>query len=66
MRKKLGVTVCEAAAMISISELTMRRKIWAGEVQATRIGNRLFVSVEEVRRLVGLSSRQPRTGHHRN
>jgi excisionase family DNA binding protein len=52
--KRLTVTICEAAAMISVSELTMRRKIWAGEVRATKVGNRVFVHVDEVRRLVGL------------
>jgi excisionase family DNA binding protein len=52
--KKLAVTICEAAAMISVSELTLRRKIWAGEVRAERVGGKLLVSVDEVRRLVGL------------
>jgi helix-turn-helix protein len=56
-KKKLTVTVCEAAAMISVSELTMRRKIWAGKVRAKKVGGRLFVSVDELQRLVGISSK---------
>jgi excisionase family DNA binding protein len=54
-KKKLSVTVCEAAATISVSELTMRRKIWAGEVRAEKVGGKILVPVDEVRRLVGLS-----------
>ena len=54
-QKKLSVTVCEAAAAISVSELTMRRKIWKGEVQAQKVGGKILVPVDEVRRLVGLS-----------
>jgi excisionase family DNA binding protein len=54
-KKKLGITVCEAAAMVSVSELTMRRKIWAGEVRAEKVGGRVLVPIDEVRRLVGLS-----------
>jgi len=54
-RKRLGITVCEAAATISVSELTMRRKIWAGEVRAEKVGGRILVPIDEVRRLVGLS-----------
>ncbi len=61
-KKRLAVTICEAAAMISVSELTMRRKIWAGEVRAKKVGGRLFVSIDEVRRLVGLSSKRSKTG----
>jgi excisionase family DNA binding protein len=52
--KKLAVTLCEAAAMISVSELTLRRKIWAGKVRAKKVGGRVLVSMDEVRRLVGL------------
>jgi excisionase family DNA binding protein len=56
--EKLTVTVREAAAMISVSELTIRRKIWAGEVQAIKVGGRILVPIDEVRRLVGLSPKK--------
>ena len=56
--KKLVVTICEAAAAISVSELTMRRKIWKGEVRAKKVGGRILVPVDEVRRLVGLLSKK--------
>jgi excisionase family DNA binding protein len=58
LTKKLVVTICEAAAAISVSELTMRRKIWRGEVRAKRVGGRIFIPVDEVRRLVGLLSKR--------
>jgi excisionase family DNA binding protein len=58
--KKLAVTLCEAAAMISVSELTLRRKIWAGEVRAEKVGGKILICVDEVRRLVGLTTKLPR------
>jgi excisionase family DNA binding protein len=58
LKKKLVVTICEAAAAISVSELTMRRKIWRGEVRAKKVGGRILVPIDEVRRLAGVSAKQ--------
>jgi excisionase family DNA binding protein len=58
LQNKLAVTLCEAAAMISVSELTLRRKIWAGEVRAKKVGGKVLVSMDEVRRLVGLAPKR--------
>lgn len=63
--KKLAVTICDAASMLSMSELTLRRKIWAGEVRAQKVGGKVLVPIDEVRRLVGLSATRPKRHRRR-
>ena len=47
----LDVDVREAARLLSISPYTVRTHIRKGRIRASKVGSRVIVSMEEVRRL---------------
>jgi hypothetical protein len=50
--KKLAVKLKEAAAMLSISEISLRRKIETGEIAACRAFRHITISVDELSRFL--------------
>src|SRR5437899_1290265 len=62
------LTVREVAALMKVSDLTVRRWIWAGKLPATRIGRVLRIKPSDVERLPqagrqsGTPSEAPRPG----
>ena len=47
----LAVDVREAARLLSISPYTVRTHIRKGRIRASKVGSRVIVSMDEVRRL---------------
>jgi excisionase family DNA binding protein len=51
--EQLAVGVKKAAEVLDISPHTIRKMIRTGQVKASRIGRRVIISTEELRRLLG-------------
>ncbi len=51
-QEKLAVKLSEAAAMLSMSESTLRRKIEAREIAVCRASRHITIAVEELKRFL--------------
>jgi len=47
-----NVTVKEAARLLALSELTVRKLCWSGKVASTRIGRAVRIPATEVDRII--------------
>jgi excisionase family DNA binding protein len=50
--EKLGLSLEEAAKLISVSTFTLRRQIKCGTLKVARIGRRLVIPVSELEKLL--------------
>jgi excisionase family DNA binding protein len=50
--KKLAVKLKEAAAMVSVSEISLRRKIKSGEIKAVKAFRHIIITVDELNRFL--------------
>ena len=55
---RLTLTVKEAAAIMGVAPLTLRRRIETGEIPAVRIGDRVLVPAPALAELLGCSTRE--------
>jgi excisionase family DNA binding protein len=68
--ERLAIDVPSAAEMLSVSQKTIRRMLRDGRLRAVRVGRRVVVTLESLRRLVGEGGTggdipSPSTAHQR-
>jgi len=55
---KLAYSIAEVARMLSLSEISIRRKIKAGELPSIRIGKRVLIRWVDIQRLLQLDQEE--------
>lgn len=51
--ERLGLSLEEAAKLISVSAFTLRRQIKRGNLKVARVGRRLVIPLPELQKLMG-------------